>query len=241
MGLLEQRRAAFRAATAGAKKQPAASQSTNQNPDTPDIPGAQFDDPLRLVALEADISGLRAINSHVHRATVKRDKKIPAYVDYLKQHMAANKPASAVLVQVMIWAFDAEQFDYGFELANYAIVNNGKMPLNFQRDIPNFVLGQVADWAIAKTAIPESPEPVLSIAISWMDEHETFDIVDLIRALLLKARAAHLENSGDIEAALEFYEQAQALHDNARCKMQIKRLAKQISETKSNTEEATNG
>ena len=237
MGILEERKRLFSGARASAARSGNASRPAkrqqNQSPqpelDAPDIPGAQFDDPLRLVALEADIAGIKSLNNRAARTTAKRDNKIPTYMGYLNEHMAANEPASAVLVQVMIWQFDVENFEEGLKLARYAVAHKGHMPLNFKRDIPNFVLGQVADWALVQTSNGSTPDPYLGIAEQWRD-NKAYTIIDLINALLLKARAEEFERLEQPEKALVHYEQAQEAHEKARCKMQIKRLIKQLAQ-----------
>lgn len=125
---------------------------------------------LQEAALGQDLERLSAINGMAGRQALKRDELLPKYQDYVQRYCESglNFP-NRVLVQVMIWLFDTEEFDDGMELALFAIEQGQQMPELFKRDIQTFVADAVCDWAYAEYKANRSPEPYLSDLLPLVD------------------------------------------------------------------------
>lgn len=125
---------------------------------------------LQEAALDQDLERVSAINGMAMRQALKRDELLPKYQDYVQRYCESglNFP-NRVLVQVMIWLFDTEEFEDGMELAHFAIGQGQQMPERFKRDIQTFVADAVCDWAYAEYKAKRSPEPYLSDLLSLVD------------------------------------------------------------------------
>lgn len=73
-------------------------------------------------ALAGDLERISAINSREQRQLLKRDELLPKYLDYVQRYRDSELNfQNSVLVYVLIWLFDTEQFTQGLELADFAI------------------------------------------------------------------------------------------------------------------------
>lgn len=203
-----------------AKPKPLKHQQKSQLPSA--LIGSEHDEPLQVAALEVDLAALGTVNSLDRRKVKKRDELIPRYRKYVDARMAAAQKAGAVHVQMMIWVIDVDDFEYGLALADYALEHDGLMPERFNRDIPNFILGQVADWA-RETQKQGSAMPWIGRVYDWMEAHPDWDIVDKIKALMLAAMAHELEAT-DPKRAASLYEQGLTLDGTLGVKRRLKQL-----------------
>ncbi|WP_268799057.1 phage terminase small subunit [Pseudomonas huanghezhanensis] len=118
---------------------------------------------LMISALAEDCSRLSDLNSMSDRQRLKRDELLPKYLEYVQRYRESglNHP-NPVLMQVLVWLFDTEQFEPALELADFAIQQKQVMPERFRRDIPTFIADTVMDWADAEYKAGRSPEPYIS-------------------------------------------------------------------------------
>lgn len=118
---------------------------------------------LMTTALAEDCARLSDLNTMADRQRLKRDELLPKYLDYVQRYRESglNHP-NPVLMQVMVWLFDTEQFEPAMELADFALQQGQAMPERFKRDIPTFVADTMADWADDEYKAGRSPEPYLS-------------------------------------------------------------------------------
>ena len=125
---------------------------------------------LQEAALDQDLERLSAIKGLAGRQSLKRDELLPKYQEYVQRYCESgmNFP-NRVLVQVMVWLFDTEQFEDGLELADFAMEQGQIMPERFKRDIPTFVADAVIEWAYAEHNAKRSPEPYLSNLLHRVD------------------------------------------------------------------------
>ena len=125
---------------------------------------------LMTTALAEDCARLSDLNNLGERQRLKHDELLPKYLDYVKRYRDSglNHP-NPVLMQVMVWLFDTEQFEAGLELADFAMRQGQTMPERFRRDIPTFVADAVIDWAEAEHDAKRSPEPYLSQLLPRVD------------------------------------------------------------------------
>lgn len=125
---------------------------------------------LMTSALAEDLARLSDMNSMADRQTLKRDELLPKYLDYVQRYRESglNHP-NQVLMQVLVWLFDTEQFEAGLDLALFAIEQGQEMPARFKRDVPTFVADALIDWAEAEHKAKRSPEPYLSDLLPYVD------------------------------------------------------------------------
>lgn len=125
---------------------------------------------LMTTALAEDLARLSDLNSMADRQQLKRDELLPKYLEYVQRYRESglNHP-NLVVMQVLVWLFDTEQFEDGLELALFAIEQEQEMPARFKRDVPTFVADAVIDWAEAEHKVKRSPEPYLSQLLPYVD------------------------------------------------------------------------
>lgn len=125
---------------------------------------------LMTSALAEDLARLSDLNSMADRQRLKRDELLPKYLDYVQRYRESglNHP-NQVLMQVLVWLFDTEQFEAGLDLALFAIEQGQALPERFRRDVPTFVADAVIDWAEAEHKAKRSPEPYLSQLMPRVD------------------------------------------------------------------------
>lgn len=118
---------------------------------------------LMTSALAEDCARLSDLNSMEARQRLKREELLPKYLEYVQRYRESglNHP-NLVLMQVLVWLFDTEQFEQGLDLADFAMGQKQDMPERFRRDIPTFVADTMIDWADAEVKAGRSPEPYLS-------------------------------------------------------------------------------
>lgn len=118
---------------------------------------------LMTSALAEDCARLSDLNSMEARQRLKREELLPKYLAYVQRYRESglNHP-NPVLMQVLVWLFDTEQFEQALDLADFAMVQKQAMPERFKRDIPTFVADTMIDWADGEVKAGRSPEPYLS-------------------------------------------------------------------------------
>lgn len=125
---------------------------------------------LMTTAMAEDLARLSELNSLEARQQLKRDELLPKYLDYVQRYRESglNHP-NPVLMQVLVWLFDTEQFEAGLDLALFAIEQGQALPERFRRDVPTFVADAVIDWAEAEHKAKRSPEPYLTQLLPRVD------------------------------------------------------------------------
>lgn len=125
---------------------------------------------LMISALAEDCARLSDLNSMEARQRLKREELLPKYLEYVQRYRESglNHP-NAVLMQVLVWLFDTEQFELALELADFAMEQKQAMPERFRRDIPTFIADTVIDWADAEYKAGRSPEPYVSQLLPRVD------------------------------------------------------------------------
>lgn len=166
---------------------------------------------LQEAALDQDLERVSAINGMAMRQALKRDELLPKYQDYVQRYCESglNFP-NRVLVQVMIWLFDTEEFEDGMELAHFAIGQGQQMPERFKRDIQTFVADAVCDWAYAEYKAKRSPEPYLSDLLSLVDGE--WELTEQIPAKYHKLVGIRAMEAKDWGQALLHFNRATELH-----------------------------
>lgn len=126
---------------------------------------------LMVAALDQDLERLSAINSLEARQQLKREELLPKYLDYVKRYRDSGLVyPNPVVLHVLVWLFDTEQFEAGLDLALVCIEQGQEMPEGFKRrDVQTFVADAVIDWAEAEQKAGRSPEPYLSQLLPFVD------------------------------------------------------------------------
>lgn len=191
----------------------------------PPLKQTSLDTPIMQTGLEADIERLHNINSIARKQEVKLTELLPRYRDYLTKQRTSGQKPGAVMVRNMIWAFDADDLDYGMVLATYIHQQGGAvMPENFKRDFPNYILGTVGDVAAGQVTNGKTVTNHITTVFEWMQENPKWDIVDKIRAAVYKGVGGWQEDNGWTSSAIESYEHALTLDSSVGLKRRIAKL-----------------
>jgi len=186
---------------------------------------------LMEASLDQDLQRLSDIKGLAGRQALKREELLPKYQDFIQRYMDSGLVMpNRVLVQVMVWLFDTEQFEDGLALADFAIGQGQEMPERFKRrDLQTFVADAVIDWAYAEYNAQRSPEPYLSDLLPRVDgEWELTEQIPSKYHKLIGIRAMEAEQW---ETALQHLERSTELYAKAGNETRIKKcrtaLAKQ--------------
>ena len=166
---------------------------------------------LQEVALDQDLERLSAIKGLAGKQALKRDELLPKYQDFVQRYCESgqNLP-NRVLVQVMVWLFDTEQFEDGLELADFAMEQGQLMPERFNRDIQTFVADAVIEWAMVEYQANRSPEPYLSNLLPRVDGE--WQLTEQIPAKYHKLIGIRAMEAKAWETAIQHFERATELY-----------------------------
>lgn len=184
-------------------------------------------------ALAQDLERIGAINSRELRQQLKRDELLPKYLDYVQRYRDSGLSfPNSVVMQVLVWLFDTEQFDAGLDLATFAMGQDQQLPERFKRDVPTFVADEVIDWAEAEYKSKRSPEPYLSNLLSLVDGE--WKLFERIPARYHKQLGILALDQREFAKAITHFERAEALYEGigvgTRLEGARKALAKELAE-----------
>lgn len=184
---------------------------------------------LMEASLDQDLQRLSDIKGLAGRQALKREELLPKYQDFIQRYMDSGLVMpNRVLVQVMVWLFDTEQFEDGLALADFAIGQGQEMPERFKRrDVQTFVADAVIDWAYAEYNAQRSPEPYLSDLLPRVDgEWELTEQIPSKYHKLIGIRAMEAEQW---ETALQHLERSTELYAKAGNETRIAKCRKAIA------------
>ncbi|WP_395599146.1 phage terminase small subunit [Pseudomonas sp. A1437] len=184
---------------------------------------------LMEASLDQDLQRLSDIKGLARRQALKREELLPKYQDFIQRYMDSGPVMpNRVLVQVMVWLFDTEQFEDGLALADFAIGQGQEMPERFKRrDVQTFVADAVIDWAYAEYNAQRSPEPYLSDLLPRVDgEWELTEQIPSKYHKLIGMRAMEAEQW---ETALQHLERSTELYAKAGNETRIAKCRKAIA------------
>ena len=168
---------------------------------------------LMEAALAQDLERISAINSRELRQQLKRDELLPKYLDYVQLYRDSGLSfPNAVMMQVLVWLFDTEQFDAGLDLADFAMTQDQQLPERFKRDVPTFVADAVIDWAEAEYKAKRSPEPYLSNLLPLVDGE--WKLFERIPARYHKQIGILALDQREFAKAISHFERAEALFES---------------------------
>jgi len=192
---------------------------------------------LMLDAMAVDLERLSAIKSLQLRQQLKREELLPKYQDYVQRYRDSGLNfENSVLVQVLVWLFDVQEFEKGLELADFAMAQGQPMPERFKRDIPTFVADAVIEWAYDEYHAQRSPEPYLSNLLPRVDGEWT--LPEQIPAKYHKLIGIRAQEAEQFDTALQHYERATLLYSKIgvgtrmdHCRLGLKRQLKRAEPT----------
>lgn len=190
---------------------------------------------LMTSALAEDCARLSDLNSMEARQRLKREELLPKYLEYVQRYRESglNHP-NLVLMQVLVWLFDTEQFEQALDLADFAMVQKQEMPERFRRDIPTFVADTMIDWADAEVKAGRSPEPYLSQLLPRVEKDwELFEKIPARYHKLLGLIAFDQERWKD---AIAHFERATELFPSIGVKTKLDDATKALRKQEAGTE-----
>lgn len=195
---------------------------------------------IMLAKLQQDQFRLKQIESREAKGKLKVEL-LPEYVPYIDGVLQAGQGAQDdVVVTIMIWRFDAGDFDGGLDVAAYVLKHDLKMPDRFNRTTGCVVAEEVATAALKAQKAGEtfSRDTLTRTAELTAD----YDMPDEARAkLMLALGRATLEGltekqpgqPGQVAAGIDLLKRAIELHSNCGGKKEFdaaERLLKKIAD-----------
>jgi tetratricopeptide (TPR) repeat protein len=162
-------------------------------------------------ALAQDLERLSAIDNLGLRQQLKRDELVPKYQDYVQRYRDSGLSfPNPVVMQVLVWLFDTEQFEAGLDLANFAMEQGQPMPERFKRNVQTFVADAVIEWAEAEQKAGRSPEPYVSDLLPRVDDE--WQLTEQIPAKYHKLLGIRALDAKEWTKAITHFERATELH-----------------------------
>jgi hypothetical protein len=172
---------------------------------------------LMRAKLATDQRRLKSTQSVTRKVAIKREV-LPDYAPYVSEVITRDAGGQDdVLVTLMVWRIDAGDYAGALDIARYAIRHGIAMPEHYERSLPATVAEGFAD----SESVPDA------LLGEVLDLTEPFDMVDQIRAKLLKAYGLALAPS-DSAAALDLLNRAIKLNERVGVKRDIARLEAEI-------------
>lgn len=182
---------------------------------------------LMQASLDEDLKRLSDLKNLASKQTLKRTELLPKYQDFIQRYMDSGLVMqNPVLVQVMVWLFDTEQFEDGLELADFAIEQGQEMPERFKRNVQTFVADAVIEWAFREYNAQRSPEPYLSDLLPRVDGE--WDLPEQIPSKYHKLIGMRAMEAEQWETALKHLERSTELHAKAGNETRIAKCRKAI-------------
>ncbi|WP_204126899.1 phage terminase small subunit [Pseudomonas ogarae] len=184
---------------------------------------------LMEASLDQDLERLSALKNLASKQALKRDELLPKYQDFIQRYMESGLVMpNRVLVQVMVWLFDTEQFEDGLELADFAIGQGQEMPERFKRrDVQTFVADSVIEWAYSEYNAQRSPEPYLSDLLPRVDGE--WDLTEQIPSKYHKLIGMRAMEAEQWETALKHLERSTELYSKAGNETRIQKCRKALA------------
>lgn len=247
----------------------AAARASNDNPGTAAndnaAPGAPEHSQL-LVQLGEDLKTLSRIQS-IEQKIARKAKILPRYDAWVEGVLQAAADAEAegkligtdaVLVQTMIWAIDAADFDRAFPRAKVALRHGMDLPQRFERTLGCMIAEEFAETALKAMNTDNAHVPDLRPLTQIADLTEGEDMPDQARAKIHKAigmticRMIDAADAGDkqlpaggkrmaLESALKAFRRALALHDKCGVKKIIEQSERDLKAFPAPNTEPANG
>ena len=188
---------------------------------------------LQLTELKNDQIVLRGIASEIERAKAKAEV-IPKHMPYVNGVITSDAQIESddVVTTIMLWCFDAEMFNEGLRIAEYALKHKLKMPDGFSRSTAAIVAEEIGNAARKK--FKEGEVFDLAVLEKANNLTATFGMHDEIRAKLYLAIGRSFMQLERFESAVTFLKMAITRNENCGGKTDLQKaeklLKKQLEE-----------
>lgn len=194
------------------------------------------DEPLHDAVSEPDHRGnielkfhndwqqISGIQSHSKRNELKAEF-LPAYQAYIDGTIAAGVgEQNDMLLKLMVWALDSQNFATATQIAQFALLNDMVMPEPFSRDVATVYAEQISEELIKNIPIERAADYADSVQKA-VDITTGYDMPDQVRAKLYRALGNTLKTDKPSDA-ISAYEMAIKLDANVGAKTDLAQLKK---------------
>lgn len=161
----------------------------------------------------------------IQERIAKKAEWLPEYQGYIDGCLAVSPaPQNTVLVHLMIWAIDANEFELAVRIAEYAVLNDMVMPEGYTRTTAEFVTEQCAEVFIDDTSFAIANASLIERIINLGEGEQ---MVDEVRAKIYRALGDALNQAQPMEA-VSAYKNALRYNPKAGCKKDLEQLEKRL-------------
>lgn len=161
----------------------------------------------------------------IQERIAKKAEWLPEYQGYIDGCLAVSPaPQNTVLVHLMIWAIDANEFELAVRIAEYAVLNDMVMPEGYSRTTAEFVTEQCAEVFIDDTNFAIAHASLIERIINLGEGEQ---MVDEVRAKIYRALGDALNQAQPMEA-VSAYKNALRYNPKAGCKKDLEQLEKRL-------------
>lgn len=190
---------------------------------------------LQLAELKNDQNLLRNVKSEIERAQYKATL-IPKYMPYVEGVLSIEERVTNlkddIVTTIMLWCFDADMFEDGLRIAEFALKQGLSMPDTFSRDTASIVAEEIGN--AAKAAYAEGKVFEITILEKANALTSTFSMHDQIRAKLYVAMGRTYLQKELYALAVTFLKRAIKHNENCGGKQELQKaerlLKKQLEE-----------
>ncbi len=199
---------------------------------------------LQMAQMHQHYQQLRGIQSTQAKEELKA-KLLPDYAPYIDGVLAGGQGAQDVVVTtIMLWRFDASDFEGGLQIAAYVLKHGLEMSDNFARKPPCLIAEVVAEAALKAARAGEAFDiGVIAEADRLTAEHDMPDevrakvklAIGLLAAGMVDDKEAKPDDVQCLEVAQHFIPRAIELHERCGGKKaleRVERLLKKHAEQK---------
>lgn len=188
---------------------------------------------LMLAKLQQDQFHLKQVQSTKDKAKLKA-KMLPEYIPYVEGVLSAGQGAQDdVLLTILVWRFDAGDFNGGLDIAEYVLRHKLETPNRFARTTGCLIAEEVATAALAAQKAGEGfPMDILTRTALLTEEEDMPDearaklILALGRATLAGLDENYAGQPGQLQAGIDLLKRAIQLHDSCGGKKDLERAGR---------------
>jgi len=171
-------------------------------------------------SLQQDVTALANLPSGADKVARKGELG-QKYLSHVQAYLDGGSVyANPVLVQVVIWLFDAGRIDQALPLAFTAIEQAQVMPDQFNRNLATFVADSVLAWAEAELKADHGIEPYFTSVETAL---HSWPVPDVVKLKYAKQRGLIAFDAKDYQEAVLQFQRAEALEATANgTKAQVK-------------------
>jgi|SRR5690554_2412226 len=193
--------------------------------------GAPVKDQVSTVidSLGRDIARLKNIGSVAEKLVLKREL-LPQYTPIADGYLESGANyQNHLLFYCGLWSLDVGDLEAAFKYFDNAVAQQQATPDNFNRDMPTIAAELIAEWAEREYKAGRSASPYIDRVCERVSGGQWVVSTTIVTGKVYKVAGLLAERDGELEIALEFFENAQAANDKAGCKTRIDKIKKQLN------------